>query len=236
MLTLFVRAVIIYLLVFAVIRLSGKRQLSQLQPFDLVITLLIADLASQPVADPAIPLAYGVVPIIALFLVQKLIAFCALKSERIRSVACGKPLVLIGNGHVYEETMRKASYSMQDLLEHLRTMSVFNISDVQYAILETSGDLSVLKKSAFQDVCCSDLDIKKSEAELSYALIIDGKIIDRAMDDACVGSKWLIKQLKSVGIKSEKHVFFAILEEKKELSIQTKESFGGKEYNINVKL
>ena len=147
MLTLFYRAIIIYLLVFVVIRLSGKRQLSQLQPFDLVMTLLIADLASEPAADPRIPLYYGVVPIAAIFIMQKVIALIAIKSEAIRSLACGKPLMVISGGHVCEETMRKARYSVQDLLEHLRTMSVFNISEVQYAILETGGSLSDRKST-----------------------------------------------------------------------------------------
>ena len=231
---LFFRALIIYLLVFTVIRLSGKRQLSQLQPFDLVITLLIADLASEPISDPSIPLAYGVVPIIALFLAQKLLAFLALKSEGIRSIACGKPLIIINRGVVMEETMRKANYSMQDLLEHLRTMSVFDISNVQYAILETSGDLSVMQKSDFSTPTCSDMNIEKSNPSLSYALIIDGKIMSRALSDANLSTSWLSKQLKRIGIKSEKEVLFAVVEQGGTLYIQLKARFGSKLYNVDT--
>lgn len=234
MLTLFFRAILIYLLVFTVIRLSGKRQLSQLQPFDLVITLLIADLASQPIADPAIPLAYGIVPIIAIFLIQKLLSYIALKSEMLRSVACGKPLIIIDKGVVMEDTMRRAKYSMQDLLEHLRTMSVFDISNVQYAILETSGDLSVMRKSDFSSVIRSDLEIKQDEPILTYALIIDGKTISHSLECAKVGKTWLAKQLKNAGITSIQQVLFAVLSQDGTLHLQTKSRDGGKTYSIQT--
>ena len=234
MLTVFYRAIIVYVLVFVAIRLSGKRQLSQLQPFDLVITLLIADLASEPVSDPDMSLLYGVIPIAALFLMQKLLAFFALKSERIRSFACGKPLVIIGQGHIYEDTMRRACYTMQDLLEHLRTKSVFDISQVEYAILETCGDLSVLLKSDFQNATCSDLNISNPDPVPSYALIIDGNIMNRSMNDAHITKDTLLRHLSSIGISDIKSLLYAILSDEATLRIQLKASCGGAEYAINI--
>ena len=146
MLILFIRTILLYLLVFLVIRLIGKRQISDLQPFDLIMTLLIADLASEPASDVSIPLLYGVVPILALFLMQRLIAFLALKNSRLRMLICGSPLVLVKDGLVQCDALYGARYTVSDLLEQLRTKDIFDISDVSYAILETNGALSVLLK------------------------------------------------------------------------------------------
>lgn len=150
MLTLFIRTLLVYIFMFVVLRLMGKRQLSDMQPFDLAITLLIANLAALPMSDPAIPLLYGVVPIIAMFALHRLISFMSLKSEKLRKLVCGSPLVMISGGVVREDAMRAANYSLFDLAEQLRMKDVFSISQVEYAILETDGGLSVLLKGPFQ--------------------------------------------------------------------------------------
>ena len=136
--TLFIRTLIVYTLMFAVLRLMGKRQINEMQPFDLAVTLLIANLASIPMSEPAVPLFYGLVPIIGLFIVQRLVAHASLKSERIRRLVCGSPLTVIENGTVREDVMRSASYSLSDLTEQLRLKDVFSLSEVEYAILETT--------------------------------------------------------------------------------------------------
>ena len=151
MLTLFIRTLLVYIFMFVVLRLMGKRQLSDMQPFDLAITLLIANLAALPMSDPAIPLLYGVVPIIAMFALHRLISFMSLKSEKLRKLVCGSPLVMISGGVVREDAMRAANYSLFDLAEQLRMKDVFSISQVEYAILETDGGLSVLMKGPFQN-------------------------------------------------------------------------------------
>lgn len=120
MLTLFIRTLLVYIFMFVVLRLMGKRQLSDMQPFDLAITLLIANLAALPMSDPAIPLLYGVVPIIAMFALHRLISFMSLKSEKLRKLVCGSPLVMISGGVVREDAMRAANYSLFDLAEQLR--------------------------------------------------------------------------------------------------------------------
>ena len=117
MLTLFIRTLLVYIFMFVVLRLMGKRQLSDMQPFDLAITLLIANLAALPMSDPAIPLLYGVVPIIAMFALHRLISFMSLKSEKLRKLVCGSPLVMISGGVVREDAMRAANYSLFDLAE-----------------------------------------------------------------------------------------------------------------------
>lgn len=120
MLILFIRAIILYLLVFMVIRLTGKRQISDLQPFDLIITLLVADLASVPASDTSIPLLYGIVPILALFLIQQTMALCSLKFEGFRYAVCGRPLLMVSKGVVQEQSLKAARYTLNDLMEQLR--------------------------------------------------------------------------------------------------------------------
>lgn len=228
MLTLFLRGLIIYLLVFTVIRLSGKRQISDLQPFDLVITLLIADLAADPVADPSVPLLYGVVPILALFLVQQLVAWLSMKSEKMRMVVCGKPLVVIADGCVQEQVLREARYTLNDLFEQLRQKDVFDVTDIAYAILETNGALSVLRKGAVQTPSYSDLGLKPPKAALTEMLIMDGKIHERALADAGRSIEWLKKTLRRMGYKEPKDVLFACLCADGELHVQGKERYGAR--------
>ncbi|MBQ3108726.1 MAG: DUF421 domain-containing protein [Clostridia bacterium] len=228
MLTLFLRGVIIYLLVFLVIRLSGKRQISDLQPFDLVITLLLADLAANPVVDTSIPLLYGAVPIFALFLAQQMVSYLSMKSERFRVAVCGRPILLIADGCVQESVMREARYTLNDLFEQLRQKDVFDISDVAYAILETNGALSVLKKGAEQVPSFSDLGMKAPKATLSQMLIMDGKIHDRALLDSGRSREWLNNTLHRMGYKAPKHVLFASLSPSGELHVQGKERCGSR--------
>lgn len=208
MFILFIRGVIVYCLVFAVIRLSGKRQISDLQPFDLVITLLIADLAAGPISNTSIPLVYGAVPIIALFLVQQLVTFLSLKSEGIRSLVCGKPLIVISNGKVQEEVLRNARYTLNDMLEQLREKDVFDLSEVAYAILETNGNLSVLKKGVKQQPGFSDMKLPAPRAELSHFLVLDGKVHKRALEHVGNSEQWLKDQLTMLGFEDPKELLF----------------------------
>lgn len=235
MVVLFFRALILYLLVFTVIRLTGKRQLSELQPFDLVITLLIADLASEPVSDTSIPLMYGIVPIIALFLMQKVLAFLSLKSSKFRSVMCGSPLILIEKGVVKESLMRAASYTVYDMMEQLRKKDVFNISDVEYAILETDGDMTVLLKGQYMTPTYKDMNITPPESKPTSAFVIDGKPVEGSLTKAGYNEEWLKKQLKKAGCNDKRDILFALLNADGMMHIQMKQKKGGEVKFIDVK-
>ena len=161
---------------FAVIRLMGKRQLSDMQPFDLVVTLLIANLASVPTSDPSVPLVYGVVTILGLFIMQRLVAFISLKSEKMRKIICGDPLVVISKGLVREDVMKAANYTLNDLAEQLRDKDVFSFSNVEYAILETNGSLSVLLKSQYQTPTMESLNLPLEKARPALLIVTDGKL------------------------------------------------------------
>ncbi|MCR5808509.1 MAG: DUF421 domain-containing protein [Clostridiales bacterium] len=201
MFNLFIRTVIIYLLVFAVLRLMGKRQISDMQPFDLVITLLIADVASVPLSDVGIPLLYGAIPILALFVLHRLFAFAALRSQSIRDVICGKPVIVIAKGVVLEDAMKAANYTMGDLTEQLRVKDVFSLSEVEYGILETNGSLSVLKSGDTEEECFP-----------SVPLVLDGKIDRKALSDTGRDENWLRDKLSSFGGLSPADCLFVFLE------------------------
>lgn len=221
MLILFIRAAILYLLVFAVIRMMGKRQICELQPFDLVFTLLIADLASNPISDIAVPLAYGAIPILSLFLIQQLIAYLSLKSEKARCVFAGKPQVVVARGVLQEETMRKAHYTINDLLEQLRAKDVFDIGDVSYAIIETDGTLSIMLKGHVQQPTIEDMGLKPHVDELAEVVILDSKIHEQALSAAGHDKNWLEKQLRLMGFSSSKDIFVAVLRPNGELQAQS---------------
>lgn len=226
MTTLFARTLIIYLFTFAIVRLMGKRQISDMQPFDLVITLLIADLAAMPVSDSATPLLHGLVPVIALFVVHRIVSYASLKSERLRRLVCGSPLVIIAHGVVSEDVMRSANYSFSDLMEQLRIKDVFSISQVEFAILETNGSLSVLLKGPFQTPTNEALSLQSEAARPQLMLLSDGKIHEAALEKSRIAKNDLLKYIKSMGYKSPSECLFISLDAAGILHAQDKQKPG----------
>lgn len=227
MLILFVRAIILYALVFFIIRLSGKRQISDLQPFDLLATLLVADLASVPASDTSIPLMYGVIPILALFLIQHLVSILSLKFEGMRKLLCGSSLLVISHGVVQEQTLKDARYTLNDLMEQLRAKDVFELASVEFAILETNGQLSVLLKGPEQPLTCQLMQIPPPQTSLPFFLIQDGKVHKEALKSAGYDEKWLSVQLRKAGLNNPKDVLFAFLIDNA-LHLQSKARCGAK--------
>lgn len=208
---------------FAIMRLMGKRQLSDMQPFDLVVTLLIANLASSPLSDPAVPLLYGMVTIIALFALQRLVSHLSLKSEKFRSLICGSPLVVVAKGIVREDVMRSANYTLNDLSEQLRDKDVFSFSKVEYAILETNGSLSVLLKPQFQQPTIEDMGLAEKKAAPALLIITDGNLHSDALQAAGFEIKGFLNILSGMGISSVKEVLFASLDSEGMLQVQEKQ-------------
>ena len=190
MLILFLRAVLLYVFILFILRMTGKRQIADLQPFDLIITMAIADLASTAIADTDIPLLYSVVPILALYLVQQAVAFLSLRSRRFRTFVCGSPLLLVREGVLQEEIMRQANYTVSDLSDHLRAQQVFDLKSVQYAILETNGSLSVLEKQKAD----------QPQPRLSYMLVLDGELCRTALKHLRIRPKALKELLRRFGV------------------------------------
>lgn len=233
MLILFIRSILLYILVFMVIRLTGKRQLSDLQPFDLITTLLIADLASVPASDTGMPLAYGIVPILTLFLMQQGVAFLSMKWEGFRYVMCGRPLLMIAKGEVQEKSLRDAKYTLNDLMEQLRANGTFQVSDVEYAILETNGDLSVLLKGPEQQVTYRALALESPEAAPPFMVVQDGKVHKNALRQAGYDEKWLLSKLPAAGVKGTEQLLFAFISGNS-LHMQVKERWGGRVVFLDI--
>jgi len=202
----------------------GKRQIGQLQPSELVVALIIADLAAVPMSEVGIPLINGIIPIITLFIMEELLSYLSLKSERARGLISGKPSILIERGIIMEKELQQLRYNLNDLLEQLRLKNFSNVEDVNYAILETSGQLSVIPKEEKNPVTLKDMNIKTQIQHLPVTVIIDGRIISDNLYKIGLSNNWLANELKKNKIKSARDVFFAYLNPEKKLIYQLKGS------------
>ncbi len=158
-------------------RLMGKRQLGELQPFELAITLVASDLVCIPMADASIPILYGVIPVFSLFLVHILITKLATKSIKFRKFLNGKPIIIIEKGNILPDVMKELNLNIDDIMEALRGAGYFNPSEVEYAILETNGNLSVMPKSENRPLCPDDVHLKVDEAQIPVAVIMEGEFV-----------------------------------------------------------
>jgi uncharacterized membrane protein YcaP (DUF421 family) len=174
----------------------GKREIGQLQPFELVITILIADLAAVPMQEVGIPLLQGIIPILGLFLAQLVFSFINLKSRKAREIVCGTPSILIQKGKIIDIKLRKQKYTINELLEQLRTSGYPNIEDVEYAILETSGEISVIPKPDKMPVTMGDLKLNSQYKGLPRPLVVDGKYLEDNIKDMGYEKNWINKKLK----------------------------------------
>ena len=196
MLITFIRAVILYIVVLIVMRLMGKREIGQLQPFELAIAIMIADLAAVPMSELGIPITNGIIPILALLVVYMIISFLNIKSISFRKIISGQPSILIYRGKIDEKVLRKERITINELQERLRGENVFNLSDVEYAILETNGQVTVIQKPEKRNLMPEDLNISPEYEGIPYDLVVDGKIMEENLKAIGRDIVWLEKQLK----------------------------------------
>ncbi len=222
MLNIFFRSLILYAIVVLVVRVMGKRQIGQLQPFELVIAIMLADLASAPVDDVGVPLLKGVVPIFALAFAQITISFLSLKSERFRTLIGGSPSILIENGVLQQKKLEQLRINLNDLLEQLRSQNIANIDDVEFAILETNGNLSVFPKSDKKTPALEDLNIQSKPESIPVTLIMDGQIMYKNLKKTGRDLNWLLGRIKDLGL-DRKRVFFAYLDTQNQLRVIAKQ-------------
>lgn len=218
-----IRTIILYGLVVVIMRLMGKRQIGELQPFELVITIMISDLASLPMQDTRIPLLHGVIPIITLLIAQIFLSELQLKSEKMRTLIDGRPSILIKNGKIETKQLRDQRMSINDLLEELRISGYLNITDIAYAILETDGQLSIIPKSDYEKVTRQDLKIKAKEIKLPIVIISDGEISKEGLRILKQDEKWIKSKLKANNISSEKEVLVALIDSEGKFFYQLKD-------------
>lgn len=201
MLITFVRAIVLYIIVLIVMRMMGKREIGQLQPFELVISIMIADLASTPMSEIGIPITNGIIPILGLLVMHLLISFINLKSTKAREILCGKPRILIYRGKIDENALIKERFTINELEERLRGKDVTSLADVEYAILETNGEISVILKPNKRTVTTEDLQLQVEYEGMEYDLIIDGKIMYDNLKILGRNLEWLKKELKKQNMK-----------------------------------
>lgn len=218
-----VRTTILYFVLLLVMRIMGKRELGQLSPFDFVVSILLAELAAIPMQDAKIPLYHGIVPIITLVTLQIALSFMTMHSETIRKLVNGSPAILIKNGQIQHEELRRNRCNVNDLMIHLRQKDIFDAADVEYAILEPSGKLSVVPKSQKRPVTPEDLQLSTPYEGLPIPLVIDGHIHKQSLNSINLDEKWLYTELEKQGVTSVKNVLFASLNTKGELFVAKKD-------------
>lgn len=207
MLTLFFRTILIYLIVFLMMRVMGKREIGKLSIFDLVISIMIAEIAVFVLEDMNKPLIEGVLPMITLVLVQLLIAYLSLKNEKLRRWFEGKPSSIVEHGRLDQEEMKRQRYNLDDLLLQLRENKIMNLADVEFAILEPSGKLTVKEKMPKEAPPVEGNPPFRYEG-LPLPLIMDGKVQDESLDKLGKTRFWLKSELQDRGVKEFKEVFF----------------------------
>ena len=212
MLTVFVRAVILFLTSVLAMRMMGKRQVGQLQPFELVVAIMIAELAATPMGSVGVPLLYGLLPMAALIIFHGVLSFVGMKSERFRAWLCGRPTVLIRNGVICEKQLRKSSFTLNDLMEELRMGGMLDPAEVGTAVLETSGAVSVFPKAQCRPVSPQDLGLKVPSQGLPLPLVMDGKVERNNLPLCGKDEGWLFSQLKKLGYSDVRKVLLCYLD------------------------
>lgn len=200
------RTLILFIALLIMLRLLGKRQIGQLQPYEFALTLIAADLATTPMSDINTPLLWGILPIYVLLAAGMIFSLVSLKSGFARRIICGKPRMLIERGVILEESLSEVRYTLNDLLEQLRGKDIFDVSQVYYAVLETNGEITVILKSAFRPCVPNDFSLVPPQEDVTLTLIADGELQYSNLDFAGVTEKKLKQKIKSLGFESEKEI------------------------------
>ena len=220
---LFIRTIIIYALVIFALRIMGKRQIGELQPSELVVAIMISDLATMPMSDVSIPLVYGIVPIFTLVICEILISFLSLKSERIRVFLSGSPQILMRNGKIQKKELLHSRVNIDDLMEELRKAGYFSLSDVDTVVLETGGNITVVPTKEAAMPSNKDLGIETFQQNISYILVADGKIRYSELKHSGRDENWIKSTIKKQGISKLEDVFILSEDGGKNVYIQRKD-------------
>lgn len=218
-----IRTIIIFVSLVVSVRIMGKRQLGELEPAELVVAILIADLASHPLQDPGTPLIYGLVPVITLLCCEVLISAVVLKSVKFRLLICGKPSILIRNGKIDQKEMKKNRFTVDELSEELRRKDITDISVVQYAILETDGTVSTVLFPNERTVTAGQLGIKTMDKGIPVIVINNGRIMSKNLSYIGKNESWLRKELNKRNISSHNDVYIMTVDKTNNIFIAAKE-------------
>lgn len=233
MLTGIIRTLILFFVTTIVLRLMGKRQMAQLQPYEVVITLMISDLATQPMGDVEIPLLSGVVAILTLLFAHSLLSVLAFASMRMRRIICGRPSVLVRDGKICEQELKRLCFDLSDLMEGIRSNGVIGLHETGSVVLETNGVLSVIPSAESQPPSRKEMGVPGQYDGIPLTLILDGKLQERSLRIAGLEQGWLRRTLQAQGIEKDADVLIAALDTQGMLLVQEKGD-GGRLLHIDA--
>jgi len=199
----FLRAVILYLILVVSVRLMGKRQVGELEPSELVVAILIANLASVPMQDIGIPLLAGVIPILTVLSLELILSVLSLRFLKIRRLFCGTPIMLVENGVLNQRNMRRTRITVDELHQHLRASGVLELTTVKYAVLETNGTISVLPFPKHQPATAMDAGIQVDDTQMPVIVVSDGRVLSTHLRELGRDEAWLDRQLSAYGCRRE---------------------------------
>lgn len=199
MIVFFLRTLVLYLLLVGVIRLMGKRQVGQMEPAEFVVTMLSANLVTIPMQDFSVPVYTGVIPIVTVLAMELILSAATVKSVGIRRILCGKPVILIENGKVLQENLRKTRISLDELTGQLRLKDILDITQVQYAILETNGNFSVFPYPQYRPAAAKEAGVHVTGQSLPYTIVCDGHLLSENLAPAGKDAAWVQRELKKRG-------------------------------------
>ena len=220
---IFIRTLIIFLTLIILMRLLGKRQLRELELSELVVSVLLADMAATPLQDTSIPLINGIIPITTLFACELVISGVMMKSLGFRNLMCGKPAFLIIHGEIQEAEMRKSRLSIDELFEELRSKEILDPRTVQYAVLETDGTLNTILEPRERPLSAANAGLSPSDCGYPRVIISDGAVIKNNLDAIGKKYKWMESEIKKCGANDPKEIFIMIYFEDGNIYIQKKE-------------
>ena len=202
MIIVIIRAIILYFVTLFAIRLMGKKQLGELQPSELVITIMLTDIATLPIQDLNLPMFMGIVPILVFIAVDILSSFVSLKSKSYRKLLSGTPQIIIRDGTIDQKKLKELRFTVDDLFESMRQNNIFDISEIQFAIVETTGSISLYQKFPYQTCTAKMMHLKGKSKNPPQLIIEDGKIINDSLNFLCKNEKWVINRLTETQLKT----------------------------------
>ena len=220
---IFVRTVILYFAILISMRIMGKRQLGEMEISEFIVAALIADLAATPLQDIGIPLLNGLVPIIIMFCFEIIIAGLNMRSVKLRKLTYGRPEIIIRNGRIIREAMQKNRFTLDELMQELRAQGLTDTAQVEYAVLETNGQLSIILKSGDQPATASQMGVAGDDVSYAHIIINEGRILDNNLKLLGRDRRWLSNELKRQNFRSADEVYILTLSESGRVFCQAKE-------------
>ena len=221
---IFVRTVILYFAILISMRIMGKRQLGEMEISEFIVAALIADLAATPLQDIGIPLLNGLVPIIIMFCFEIIIAGLNMRSVKLRKLTYGRPEIIIRNGRIIREAMQKNRFTLDELMQELRAQGLTDTAQVEYAVLETNGQLSIILKSGDQPATASQMGVVGDDVSYAHIIINEGRILDNNLELLGRDRRWLSNELKRQNFRSADEVYILTLSESGRVFCQAKEA------------